>query len=287
MVRDMGLTWTISREVKSWPQGVGVSGIGAGGLLGVLAPELPDLARPVRVLKALSVEGAGVPMLKTSEDWPLLVAGVPGSKGEGEQSHGLVAMLLVAMNFDWTDLPTKPLMVPLMWELVKQGVGSAHGSWSALAGNVPRVPARSVELRSEGQSVKVVRDVTQDPIRNAGIWRAVDETGALRGLVAVNADPAGGRTDAQPEGAIGAWLAAASGPGESVRWLDGNDGLGGNGTAAALARTGDSMKLVLPLLLAAVAIGVLELAMARWFSHATVGAALPAPAPATEGGGAA
>jgi hypothetical protein len=289
MVRDMGLPWTVSREVKSWPQGVGISGIGAGGLLSVLAPELPDLTRPVRVLKALSVEGAGVPMLKTTEEWPLLVGGVPGLKGEGEQSHGLVAMLLVAMTFEWTDLQTKPLMVPLMWELVKQGVGSAHGSWSALAGYSLKVPARSAELRSEGgtaaaASVKVQNDVSQEAIRNAGVWRAVDETGALRGLVAVNADPAGGRTDAQPEGAIGTWLAGAAGRGESVRWLDGNDGLGGGGTAAALARTGDSMKLVLPLLLVALVVGVMELAMARWFSHASAGATvLPA---AAEGGAA-
>src|ERR1043165_6025545 len=146
MVRDMGLPWTVSREVKSWAEGVGMSGVSAGaagGLLSVIGPGLPQLARAVRVQKALNVEGAGIPLLKTADEHPLLVAGSPGAKNEGV-SRGLVAMMTVAMNFEWTDLQAKPLMVPLMWELVKQGVGSAHGSWSALAGSVPRVPARTV-----------------------------------------------------------------------------------------------------------------------------------------------
>lgn len=271
MVRDMGLPWTVSREVKSWSDSIGMAGAGLppGGLLSVIGPELPQLARAVRVHKSLNIEGAGVPLLKTSDEHPLLVAAAPGAKGEGA-SRGLVAMMTVAMNFEWTDLQAKPLMVPLMWELVKQGVGSAHGTWSVLAGGMPRVPARSVELRGEGGNVKVSAELAQSPMRSAGVWRAVDETGALRALVAVNADPAGGRTDAQPEGAVAVWLGAAAGS-DGVKWLDARDSLGSGGTATALMRTTDSMRWVLPLLLAALAIGVVELVFARWFSHATVG----------------
>jgi hypothetical protein len=182
--------------------------------------------------------------------------------------RGMVVMMTVAFGFDWTDLQAKPLMVPLMWELVKQGVGAARGSWSALAGETARVPGRSVELRGEGGStMKVASDLSQQPIRNAGVWRAVDDVGALRGLVAVNADPAGGRTDAQPSAAVGTWLGVVSG-GEAVKWIDGKEGLGGGGVGGALARTADSNRLVIPLILGAIALAVMELMMARWFSHA-------------------
>ncbi len=238
--------------------------------MSVVGPELPELAPAVRVLKALTVEGAGQAVLKTVDETPLLVVGVPGAVGgkEGEQARGMVTMVTVAFGFEWTDLQAKPLMVPLMWELVKQGVGAARGSWSALAGEVVRVPGRSAELRGEGGgTMKVAADVSQQPIRNAGVWRAVDDVGALRGLVAVNADPAGGRTDAQPSAAVGTWLGVVSG-GEAVKWIDGKEGLGGGGVGAALARTSDSTRFVLPLILGAIGLALLELMMARWFSHA-------------------
>ncbi len=165
-------------------------------------------------------------------------------------------------------MQAEPRMVALMWGVVKRGVGAARGAWSALAGGVVRVRGRRGGWRGEGGgTMKVASDVSQQPFRNAGVWRAVDDVGALRGLVAVNADPAGGRTDAQPSAAVGTWLGVVSG-GEAVKWIDGKEGLGGGGVGAALARTSDSTRFVLPLILGAIGLAVLELLMARWFSHA-------------------
>jgi hypothetical protein len=272
MARDMGLPWTVGREARAWPDGVAMSVDRAGdlGLLSVIAPELPELAAPVRVFKALSVENAGQGLLKTADGASLVVSASPGLKGEGTAGRGLVAMVTVAMSFEWTDLQAKPLMVPLMWELVKQGVGAARGSWSALAGQVPATPARSVELRSPEGTVKIVHGRAETAIRDAGVWRALDEQGTLRGLVAINADPVGGRTDAQPRSSIASWLGVAAG--NEIKWIEGGEGISGRTSVTeALSRTVDATRFVLPLLLAALGVALLELAMARWFSHAGKG----------------
>jgi hypothetical protein len=113
-------------------------------------------------------------------------------------------------------------MVPLVQELIRQGVGRARGSWSALAGQAPPAPPRSLELRALGEAtpptVKVAADRAAEPMRRAGLWRAIDESGSGRGLVAVNADPAGSRTEAQSPASVGAWIASAVG-GAEIRWL--------------------------------------------------------------------
>jgi hypothetical protein len=182
------------------------------------------------------------------------------------------------MAFDWTDLQAKPLMVPLMQELVRQGIGRAHGAWSDFAGIAPEVPARSTELRPLGGDastiIKAGAGRAAEPIRRAGIWRALDERGAPRGLVAINADPAAGRTDPQPAATIAAWLGAGFG-GAEVQWLDAASTADPaqarpGSLRASLDRGQDQGRLVLPLLIAALLLAVLELALARWFSHATV-----------------
>lgn len=280
MARDMGLPWTIAREPRAWPEGAPISPQvflgtpgGATGLLSVLAPELAEIAPPVRLFRALKIENYGSSLLSTADGAPIIVAASPatgpGAGGAvGASPRGVLALVTAALHFDWTNLQAKPLMVPLMWELIKQGVGAARGSWSVLAGNVPAAPPRSVELRGPSGSIRVTPGgQAQSPLRQAAVWRALDEQGALRGLVAVNADARAGRTDPQPASAIASWLGAATG--QSVRWLDPKETLAGRDTVAgALARSGDSMRWVMPLLIAALGVALLELAIARWFSHA-------------------
>ena len=111
-------------------------------------------------------------------------------------------------------------------------------------------------------------------MRQAGLWRAVDERGTGRGLLAINADPAGGRGEAQPAPAIAAWLGAATG-GVEPQWLQGSDRLSTEPAAAgaiksALRSGDDPGKIVLPLLIAALLLALVELVLARWFSHAVV-----------------
>jgi hypothetical protein len=292
MVRELGLNWNIAREARAIEGGAAIAtdrrAAGAVGeardLLELLRPELPELAPPVRIVRILpaepSAEGGrtGGSLLQLQDGTPLVLASPPGVRegtSEAAAPRGLVVFIATAFTFEWTDLQARPLMVPLMQEVVRQGVGQAIGSRTQLAGSVPHLPARTAELRStaEGGEVRAIAGgaTAMEPIRRAGLWQALDERGAMRGIVAVNADPAGGRTDAQPAQTIQTWLAGAL-PGGQVQWLEAPQRSGGEGGAlhAIFDRSADDALLSLPLLLLALLIAIAEVGMARWFSHATI-----------------
>jgi hypothetical protein len=299
MVRELAVPWNLAREARAIPDTVSVSpqrdaAARDTDVLSELAGELPDLVTAVRVFRTLTVEFAGQQrppvLLQLSDGTPLVLAARPGTRErtenedmQAEHGRGLIVLLTFAPAFDWTDLQAKPLMVPLTQEVVRQGIGRARGTWSILAGAAPEVPSRTQELRAmtEGAApalVRVSQEQAVEPVRSAGLWRAMDDRGGTRALVAVNADPTGALGDAQPAATIGTWLAAATG-GTEVRWLEGAQSLGtGTGSLSAALDEQNSRNgaLVLPLLIGALLLGMLELAMARWFSHATI-----APVPAT------
>jgi len=329
MVRELGLPWTLAREATVYGQGedgaaaqgariapptpAAQVGGGAGGsdVLALLRPELEDLTRPVTVFRALAMQfgeaGSGAAAserLLTLEDGTVLLwageagqaqaadAGAEANAGAAPAGRGLVVYLGAALDLSWTDLPARPLMVPLVQELVRQGVGRARGSWWGVAGRTIAVPRRTVELLKveerggsrETAAPSVVRvdpsGVTAEPVRHAGAWRAVDDRGGVRGVVAVNADPRGGLVGAQPAENVERWLRAAAG--DEVVWIDagavaapeaatagGDDGP--SALTAALAGDRHGPPISLPLLLAAAAVAVAELGLARWASHADAG----------------
>lgn len=313
MTRELGLNWTIGREAKalgSPDQEGAAGGLSAqrdpgGDLLEMVSSELADLVKPVHVWKALPVtvnSGAVERVLTLSDGTPWIVAASPGQAepSEAPQSspeggtvtanpvggRGLVVLFTSALSIDWTDLAGKPLFVPLVQELVRQGVGRARPAWSELAGSRISAPARTVELKpdpmgdvgsrtpgDEAAATIAVDDTghASRPVRRAGVLRALDERGVTRGLVAINADPAASATDPQPAEAVAQWLSTLNGDTEPVRWLDSGPVVAGASTvgAAMAARTGESQSS-LPLLIGALVLGIAELFMARWFSHASV-----------------
>jgi hypothetical protein len=299
LIRELGLTWTIGREAKVFEPGAMIATdrgsaemqVGTGrSMLAMLQAELPDLARPVRVQKALTLEageGGSTTVLRLQNGTPLLAVSAPGLRDAAPGAaapRGLVVFLATAFSFEWTDLQARPLMVPLIQEIVRQGVGQAIGTRVQLAGNPVEFPSRAVELRSAGgtSASNVVRPAPggeAQPLRRGGLWHAVDERGVVRSIVAINADPAGGRADAQAEGTIRDWLAGAL-PGAEVRWIDGLEPSAAGQASGSLhtifdQRT-DSAAFAVWLLAAALLLAVLELAMGRWFSHAV------RPAPSAE-----
>lgn len=320
MLAALGLDWTVARQTRVWPEEaprprVVASGPGdlASDLLSAVRGELPDLAAAVGVDRLLQVTpgGSSAVQLALDDGSPLVISApvsAPGSasgSGGGGQ-RGVVVLLAVALNPAWTDLPAKPLIVPLMQEVVRQGVArSRQGSWSP-AGAVATAPPGAVQLTlvrraadgGEPLSLTVESPATPgltgggrtaEPARVAGLYRAADGRGAPRGVLAVNPDAAGARVDAQPREAIEAWmLGLVGGAGDAaaprtVRWFepggDGGEGAGGgSGVARALAVTERDGSPTGPLLLLAVlGLALLELLAARWASQpAGVGGA-PAP----------
>ncbi|MBX3405419.1 MAG: BatA and WFA domain-containing protein [Phycisphaeraceae bacterium] len=298
-------------------------------LLSLIEGELEELLRPVGVWRALPIEGSaaqsGETLLALPDGSPALWAGpigvreaapADGALAADTSARGVLAYFAVALDLEWTDLPTKPLAVPLLNELALQGVGRARGASWAIAGARPNVGRRVAELArihepdQPPQSAEVVaidaEGLAREAVRAAGLWASRDERGTRRALLAVNPDPAAGRAGAQPRDAVGAWLAgaveraddtAAPGATSAVVWLPtGAAAPGGAEPRAIAAALRDALgagaprsPISLPLLACALAVALLEMLLARWASHASlVTSAAPAGgAPVATIGGAA
>jgi hypothetical protein len=283
MLREFALDWTLPREASETEQTLATAQRGEAGseLLAMISAELGELARPVNVWRHLPIQldaaGQGTEVLLTLSDGsPVLVAAPPGGSVGAESGRGLLVLFGVSPSVAWTDLPARPLFVPLVQELVRQGLGRARGSFAALAGTAPAAPARAVELLPDlgegeaaaGGSIGVDESArAASPVRRAGVWRAVDRQGVTQGLVAVNADPRGGVTDPVAPEAVMSWLSAT---GAAVHWFEPERTAPAREVMQAAGGRAESGRLTLILLLAALGIAVAELAMARWFSHATV-----------------
>jgi len=299
MTQALGLPWRIAREALTPDEPWSISDEPErAGLLRMIAAELPDLVQPVTVSQAVLLEQLGPESevaLRLANGEPWIITAPPGAGDAADPDadaarRGLIVYVATAPTLTWTDLVAKPLMVPLMQELVRQGVGSAASSGAAEAGRRPLAPAGAVELRRGPQQVISVdeRGRASTPIRQAGLFEAIDERGRVRSLLAVNADPDAGRTDPQSPAAVRTWFAETGVEASSIGWLETGEGDQG-AAAAALEQSGDAAGLSLPLLVLALVAAGAELVMARFFSHAVreSGGRSASPAPASGGAGAA
>ena len=274
---EMGLRFEIAREPTDFETPAPLSGeTGASessDLLALVSAELEDLARPVRVMRALGIDntqGDLRTLLSLESGEPLLVAQRP-TGARGIEGRGLVVLLATALDLEWTDLPARPLMVPLMQETVRQGVGIAQGSWTSPAGSTPASPPLTVELRPiAGESARTVELTPGEselrPQRFAGAWRALDDGGVTRGVVVVNPDARAGRTDAQGPGELTAWLSQLAG---DLTWLS-EEPTQANSTdeAGLFSSADDRSPFSVPLLIAALIVALIEVVLARYTSHA-------------------
>ncbi len=238
MASALGLGWTVSREAQAFAPAATLSadrtGSGTADPL-ALVPELADLVRPVTVSRALRIEeGVLRPgaapfdvVLRLSDGSPLIVLAEAGEQESGENGRaaargggGLVCVWLASPDLAWTDLPTKPLMVPLVQELVRQGVSRSIIPRSFIAGRgvqLPRGAAELLALSGDGAALRVdASGRPTTPVRHAGAYRVRGSDGASLGVVAVNADTGASATDPTPPEAIERWL---SGAGVTVEWL--------------------------------------------------------------------
>jgi hypothetical protein len=286
MTSGLGLEWTISREPRQFsPQATlfPERPIPSGpDLLEQLSGELPELLKHVHVTQMLPLSGppgSFEPLLTLADGSPLLVTGQPGSADKSARaSRGIIAFFTAAPDLAWTDLPTKPLMVPLVQELVRQGVGRSAGPRTALAGGAPTLIPGAVELApipdgTSEPSAAVAIDASgrlSQPIRSRGLFAARTSSGATAGVLAFNADSAGGLTDLRSREELARWFTPVAG---ELTWLEpGADPLTPGGapasTAGALSRDSKIPPISFPLLIAALAVAVIETLIARWFSHA-------------------
>ncbi|MBM4107236.1 MAG: hypothetical protein FJ255_00215 [Phycisphaerae bacterium] len=288
-VEAFALPWTIAPDTRPFdtpaPLLLDAATVNASPLAR-LAAELPDLVRPVTVRRAVAI---GPPdaldrSLSIEPGLPLLALDAPASRvGDGapRASRGLVALLAVAPDLSWSDLPAMPLMVPLMQELLRQGVGRSAGAAHAVAGAVPALPPGASTLRAiDGPAAGAEMPTFAGGVAltRAGVYRVADERGVSQGLVTVDADPGAGLVEPRTDQEIAPWLAGLGSPPE---WMGGDTAAPSSSSAAAGdPRRGRAWSLWL--FLAAAAVALLELALARLFSHAP--AARRAGVPTTPAG---
>ncbi|MFZ4573108.1 MAG: BatA domain-containing protein [Phycisphaerales bacterium] len=270
------LKWTIARESVSHDPALTISpqrSVTEGAdPLALLAGELDELTKPVRISRTLTLSGGrgAFDSVLTLSDGSVLLATARPEGPDGEKGAGVVAYLACALDLAWSDLPTKPLMLPLMQELIRQGIGSGAAAGSSLAGQRPPLPRGCVELVETGgspraRSISAGAQGGEVSVRAAGVFAARGASGETIGYIAVNPDWTGASAEPVASGAVSAWFSLAGlttselgAPGQALA-----GGPGGDGESRELP-------VSLPLLVCAALLGVSEMLMARAFSHAGV-----------------
>jgi len=302
LTEDLNLPWRLALEVEQHNAEEGglrlgdepAGDSGAPGLLRMLAGELPDLAAPVIVERSLAVdptETQASSVLVYEDGSPMMIAGSPiradqtngaagnttdddngtnngSAQAQAPRAGGLVVYFTTSLHLDWTNLPAKPLMVPLMHELIRQGLSSIGAQREMVVGeSFTSVNPSAVEIVTPDNE-RVLLDAGVDqgtrPIaRTTGVHRLVDAADQPLGLLAVNVDPQAGRTNVQSSEAVNEWL-QRSAPWQSMARDEQR--------TAVMASDSSTSDLARWLLIALVALVVIELLLARWFSHASAAA---------------
>jgi hypothetical protein len=188
-------------------------------------------------------------------------------------------LLTTSLDLAWTDLPAKPLIVPLIQEVVRQGVGLARGTWHTAAGTRPSLPFGTTELRAapslladqpQGPStIAIGADPSSTPaLRRAGVYRALDAQGTTRAWISIAPDARAGDTSPTAAPAARAWINSIA-PGATIQEI--NDAGAGSEPATLASALGSAQSTSdrsFAFLIAALALALIELALARWSSHA-------------------
>ena len=266
-VKATGIAWAFDRESTAFKAPNPTRTLrGANAdqpIIAALGADLSELIKPVVATRLLGVDlkGDGAWLLRFDEHQPMLASTRPGGM-TASAGKGLIVAFFVAPELNWTNLPAMPLMVPLVQEIVRQGVGLASGSVELVAGAPLEAPddLRAVEPKDAGAAGAVAR--------RAGLWRRVDARGVTKDVVAVNADTRGSSTltqqKSQLEPFLRNWVRA-----RDFAWSDPTAPAQG-GNSNALGGSRHSPPIDLPLLIVGLCLLIADVFFSRIFSHATV-----------------
>lgn len=283
MLVECGLTWTVSKEPREEPRGEGLaSEQPASGLLAQLAPELRELVSPVVVSRrhSISVPAAAGETLLAMRDGSALAAAAPVGRG-------VLVAVAVAPEVAWSSMPVKPIMVPFMQEVIRQGAAIASSGRSVRTGAIRIEPPSAAfgggQLRMlDAQSVISVSPdgALSEPLMRPGCAEITDASGRRLSLCAVDIAPEWAACAPTERASVEQRIASAVpaqvtvGPPAALRgaineWRGGDAGERSGGAVASAAEGGISLAWIAFAL--AVTLALLEMAMGRAASH--VGAA--------------
>lgn len=228
-----GTAWSIDREAVTRPVALQPSSTGSR-LLRMIASDIAVLAPAVEIFRrvpiALDRADAEVVLLLQNGDpfiiaAPVMPAGDPPSaigrsvpapmradQAGSFTAPGLLVVFAVAPRLDWTNLPAKPLMVPLVQELVRQGVSEIRARVEYLAGSSPALvmPGASGPGQVEAPSGRVLpldeRGRPVQPLLETGVHQVVDRGGRALRSFTVTIDAQATSADPVPADVILSWL---------------------------------------------------------------------------------
>lgn len=162
-------------------------------LLSLLGAEVDPLAEPVQVTRRLalaSLAGSSEVILRFEDGSPAMLM-----LGDRARS-GTLLMLAMPTDLGWTDLPLKPLMVPLMQESVRAGMSmTANRRRLAVAQVASLGPSAGggvllPSMESMGSAVEIDADGrSRSPLPAPGLWKLRRKDGSET-WYAVQLDPA-------------------------------------------------------------------------------------------------
>ncbi|MDG2199721.1 MAG: BatA domain-containing protein [Phycisphaerales bacterium] len=255
--RNLGLPWSWGKETRTFIEPVGIEETDvAGQYLAPIAGDLPVLLESIRVQKSMElVPSTGADILLTIGDGsPLLVV-----SAHGDDNPGTVIHITTPMDPTWTDLPTKPLMVPLFQELVRNSLSNQRMNRQRFVGDVFEVPGSTL-VGGDGHRIPVDIDTneTVSTPQHPGHWVIENKMSESVGTVSVNIRAGSTNTGVTDVSEIPTLL------GEPEHWIElAQDGYGNRKTA------GPGGSLTRALLLFLLALIVAETILSRLFTHTT------------------
>jgi Aerotolerance regulator N-terminal/von Willebrand factor type A domain len=192
-------------------------------LLAGMAGEFESLASAVSISRNLRLETA------TSNTQTSKLALIDDGSSLGLQSmarsdKGMIVVFSVAFDLEWSNLPARPIFVPMMQEIVRQGVGFGSSVPTIDAGDrfvrqawtssVQRVLLPELNRASRAESAGSIRD--PEGTRASGIIAELDSQGATRAFTVINPDGRGGVSDVTDQETIEAFLEDRVGSDELV-----------------------------------------------------------------------
>lgn len=231
--------------------------------LSLLGADWAALVRPITITRRLPVDVSGRPAsvwLAMDDGRPLLIA--------SDADAGKLLLMTAAADLDWTNLPAKPLFVPLVQESLRSLLGSSGGREALtrlVSGDQPTLPlqwdgAQKLDMAEQGVSVTLRRsDEGLTPItalQQPGVYEASPYLAGRK--LAVNVDAVDGDTAAMDEMMLADWFGGKN----TWRWLDESN------PQAMLAADISRANFGWPLLWIVLTLVLIETLLARWFSHA-------------------
>jgi hypothetical protein len=220
-------------------------------LTSLIDSEMIELAPSVGIDRRLPVGGVpdGDLVLVDDAGDPVLLDAPVGA--------GRVVFFAVTPELGWTDLPVRPLMVPLVQEIARQGTALSRRGGDGVVG------ARTPMFRSKGIARIVMPGMVDrefdgddpDLPEESGVAIGFDLAGRVVEEAVVNPDVRGGLIEPVARDAVEAWLEPAG----SWRFT-------GSG-ADVLEVVEDRGSLAVILVAVVLALAIVELVLARWFAR--------------------